>query len=205
MADTGAPWNLPYPLSTDLVRDGAQAIEDLAEATATGLSAAGASQSVTLIATDATYTIPVEARKPGVKVTVIGGGGGGGGGTRSLTPAPGNGGTGGTTTFEPTGMSPISAAGGGGGLRAVPSSTAPAGTAGLASGNQGIGGNALGGGSDIGTGTTGGGGRVVVEYVDLTGVTTAEVTIGAGGAGGAAGSQGTAGSAGGRGEIILEF
>ena len=41
MADTGAPWNLPYPLATDLVRDGAQAIEDLAEATADGLSAAG--------------------------------------------------------------------------------------------------------------------------------------------------------------------
>jgi hypothetical protein len=41
VSDTGAPWNLPYPLPTDLVRDGAQAIEDLAEATATGLSAAG--------------------------------------------------------------------------------------------------------------------------------------------------------------------
>ena len=41
MADTGAPWNLPYPLPTDLVRDGANAIEDLAEATADGLSAAG--------------------------------------------------------------------------------------------------------------------------------------------------------------------
>ena len=41
MSDTGAPWNLPYPLSTDLVRDGADAIKDLAEATATGLSAAG--------------------------------------------------------------------------------------------------------------------------------------------------------------------
>jgi hypothetical protein len=38
MADTGAPWNLPYPLGTDLVRDGAQAIQDLAEAAATGLS-----------------------------------------------------------------------------------------------------------------------------------------------------------------------
>lgn len=38
MADTGAPWNLPYPLPTDLVRDGADAIKDLAEATATSLS-----------------------------------------------------------------------------------------------------------------------------------------------------------------------
>jgi hypothetical protein len=41
MSDTGAPWNLPFPLSTDLVRDGADAIKALAEATATGLSAAG--------------------------------------------------------------------------------------------------------------------------------------------------------------------
>jgi hypothetical protein len=41
VSDTGAPWNLPYPLPTDLVRDGADAIKDLAEATATGLSAAG--------------------------------------------------------------------------------------------------------------------------------------------------------------------
>lgn len=41
MADTGPPWDLPYPLPTDLVRDGADAIKDLAEATADGLSAAG--------------------------------------------------------------------------------------------------------------------------------------------------------------------
>jgi hypothetical protein len=41
MADTGSPWNLPYPLPTDLVRDGADAIKDLAEAAATGLDAAG--------------------------------------------------------------------------------------------------------------------------------------------------------------------
>ncbi len=41
MSDTGAPWLLPYPLPTDLVRDGADAIKDLAEATADGLDAAG--------------------------------------------------------------------------------------------------------------------------------------------------------------------
>jgi hypothetical protein len=39
MADTGSPWNLPYPLPTDLVKDGADAIKDLAEAAATSLSA----------------------------------------------------------------------------------------------------------------------------------------------------------------------
>ena len=41
MADTGLPWELPYPLPTDLVRDGADAIKDLAEAVADGLDAAG--------------------------------------------------------------------------------------------------------------------------------------------------------------------
>ena len=40
MADTGAPWNLPYPLPTDLVRDGADAIKDLAEQVALGLNEA---------------------------------------------------------------------------------------------------------------------------------------------------------------------
>lgn len=39
MADTGAPWNLPYPLDTDLVKDGAEAIEDLALAVDAGLDA----------------------------------------------------------------------------------------------------------------------------------------------------------------------
>jgi hypothetical protein len=42
MADTGPPWDLPYPLSTDLVRNGAAAIQALAEATADGLDDAGA-------------------------------------------------------------------------------------------------------------------------------------------------------------------
>ena len=59
MSDTGAPWELPYPLPTDLVRDGADAIKDLAEATATGLSAAGnagiGSNVVTAVKTD-TFT-----------------------------------------------------------------------------------------------------------------------------------------------------
>ena len=39
-SDTGAPWLLPYPEDTDLVRDGASDIEALAVATASGLSAA---------------------------------------------------------------------------------------------------------------------------------------------------------------------
>jgi hypothetical protein len=41
-SDTGAPWNLPYPEDTDLVRDGAADIEALALAVAAGLTAANA-------------------------------------------------------------------------------------------------------------------------------------------------------------------
>jgi hypothetical protein len=41
MPDTGAPWNIPYVDPTDLVRDYPGASEDLAEAIADGLDAAG--------------------------------------------------------------------------------------------------------------------------------------------------------------------
>ncbi len=41
MPDTGAPWNIPYVDPTDLVRDYPQASEDLADAIADGLTAAG--------------------------------------------------------------------------------------------------------------------------------------------------------------------
>ena len=59
MADTGPPWDLPYPLATDLVRDGAQAIQDLAEAVADGLNAAGGLVEVkTSVKTD-TFTASV--------------------------------------------------------------------------------------------------------------------------------------------------
>lgn len=40
-SDTGAPFFLPYPEDTDLVRDGASDIEALADATATALASAG--------------------------------------------------------------------------------------------------------------------------------------------------------------------
>jgi hypothetical protein len=52
MADTGAPWNLPYPLDTDLVKDGAQAIEDLAVAVAAVLPSAIGSNVVQTVKTD---------------------------------------------------------------------------------------------------------------------------------------------------------
>jgi hypothetical protein len=58
-SDTGAPWNLPYPESTDLVRDGATDIEALADAVALGLTAANVgigSNVVQTVKTDAFST-----------------------------------------------------------------------------------------------------------------------------------------------------
>jgi hypothetical protein len=83
VADTGLPWELPYPLPTDLVRDGADAIKDLAEATATGLDAAlftynvaenfvAASQSTTSTAyTDLATVGPSVTLTTGTKALII--------------------------------------------------------------------------------------------------------------------------------------
>jgi hypothetical protein len=71
MSDTGAPWNLPFPLPTDLVRDGADAIKDLAEATATGLSAAGGLVAVQSVIKTDVFTESVAAR-PAISGAITG-------------------------------------------------------------------------------------------------------------------------------------
>jgi hypothetical protein len=147
-----------------------------------------------ITATNASWPVP-DLGSPWVKVTVIGGGGGGGG-------ANGNdGATGGTTTFNAGGAGTVTATGGAGGNRAAVNTLAgKAGTAGFASGNGGMGGN-----HDNGvTALNGNGGFTTVSYLDLTGVSTVNVTVGAGGAGGTSGAGG-AGGAGGRGEVIVEY
>jgi hypothetical protein len=191
MADTGAPWNIPYAEPAELVRDWPALSEDVAEAVAAGLSAAGYNSSQTITATDATWPVPT-LTNPIVKVTVIGGGGGGGASTTGI------GGTGGTSSFIQSPVS-VSASGGVGGRGSANSGSATA-TQGFASGNGG------GAGSDAGTnrtGTDGQGGSITVAYVDLTGLTTVAVTIGAGGTAGS--GTGTAGAAGGQGVVIVEY
>jgi len=152
----------------------------------------GFTASSTITATNASWPVPSLA-SPIVKVTVIGGGGGG------AASRVNNGGTGGTTTFDAGGAGSVTAAGGSGGNTGNVSVAGLVGTAGFASSNQGM------GGQDSGpvTGLNGNGGFVTVGYLNLTGVATANVTIGAGGAGGAAGTQ--PGGAGGRGEVIVEY
>jgi hypothetical protein len=77
MADTGAPWNIPFAEPSDLVRDWPALSEDVADAVAAGLSSTGFNASTTITATDASWPVPTLAN-PVVKVTVVAGGGAGG-------------------------------------------------------------------------------------------------------------------------------
>jgi len=154
----------------------------------------------TITASNASWPVPSLA-SPIVKVTVIGAGGGGGG-----TDITGNlfGGTGGTTTFNAGGAGTVSAAGGNGGACNPASnntrSDGLAASVGMSAANHGLSAHRRGGGSDTGAhGGAGAGGRVTVQYLNLTGISTVNVTVGAGG-GGVNG-----GSAGGRGEVIVEY
>jgi hypothetical protein len=63
MATTGAPWNLPYPIDTDLVIDGAQNFEDLADGVAAGLSEAASNASLLTSGTVAAARLPVLVRQ----------------------------------------------------------------------------------------------------------------------------------------------
>ena len=153
-----------------------------------------------ITATDNTWAVPTLASSI-VRVIVIGGGGGGGG--ANATGVPGDGLTGGTSYFGFGAGFEISAGGGGGGRGAAAALTGVAGTAGFASGNGGGGAvDSQNSRVNTATGGNGNGGEVKIGYVDLAGVATVDVRIGAGGTGG----TGTyAGGAGGRGEVIVEY
>lgn len=142
-----------------------------------------------------TFTVP-SLGFPIVRVTVIGGGGGGGSG------GGGNGAAGGTTTFNAGGAGSVSAAGGFGGANGNNSTAGVAGQAGNSAGNFGRGAVRDAGSGNRQTGTEGGGGAISIAYLNLSGVSTVDVTIGAGGAGG---TTNVDGGAGGRGEVIVEY
>ena len=144
----------------------------------------GFTASETVTASNASWPVPSLA-SPIVKVTVIAGGGGGGGGS--------TGGTGGTSTFDAGGAGSLSATGGGGG-GADNSGVSPSARAGFTAGN-GAGSRAA-GNENPGQGV---GGEIRVGYFNLNGVSTVNITVGAGGA------AGTGAGAGGRGEVIVEY
>jgi hypothetical protein len=155
--------------------------------------------STSITATSSTWVPPTLAN-PIVKVTCVGGGSGGYNSTIGTLAASG---AGGTTTFNAGGGKTVSAAGGvalSGGTGA-----GQAGAAGFCSNNGGGSGRQRGEVTtvNIATSSNGFGGEIKVAYIDLTGVSTVDATIGAGGAGATGGYN--AGGAGGRGEIIVEY
>ena len=201
MPDTGSPWNIPYVAGTDIVSDWPTDNQTMANAIADGLDAAGKLNTRTVVtATNATWPVPTLA-DPVVRVTVIGAGGGGGG--ANATGTPGNGGKGGSTVFGQGAGYAVTATGGTGGLGAAAGGVGRAATLGFASSNGGGGAiDSQNTRANTATGQDGGGGRIEVAYIDLTGVTTVNIQIGAGGT---AGTGTNAGAAGGRGEVIVEY
>jgi len=203
MTTTGSPWLIPYAEPSDLVRDWPSISENVADAAVAGLVGAARNVSQTITATDTSWAVPSLAN-PIVRVIVIGAGGGGGASVSNT-----RGSAGGSTTFGVGTGFEVVASGGAGGVPASNGSTLAGGTAtdGFCASNGGQGGTArLGsctqGGTAGMTGNNGLAGQIKVAYIDLTGVSTVNIAIGAGGAG----STGTAnGSSGGRGEVIVEY
>jgi hypothetical protein len=163
----------------------------------------GFTASATITASNASWPVPA-LRSPFVKVTVIGGGGGGG--ASVVAGSGGSGGDGGTTTFDAAGAGSVTAAGGIGGTggSAGTSRTGTAGLPGFTSGNAGTAGNSgeTPSPNRSWSGSNGTGGAITVAYLNLTGISTVDVTIGGGGA---AGTGSRAGGVGGRGEVIVEY
>jgi hypothetical protein len=70
MPDTGAPWNLPYPAPSDLVRNGPAQFEALADDVAAGLTKAFITPSRVITTTNFTTTSATMVDLTGVTVTV---------------------------------------------------------------------------------------------------------------------------------------
>lgn len=171
------------------------------EKLASGLAAFTAQQTIT--ASNASWPVPALG-SPIVKVTVLGGGGGGG------CAHLGAGATGGTTTFNAGGAGSVSAAGGTGGKSGFANTTGTPGMLGTSGGNGATGSMTTGLRyvDRPGNGQSGRDGRQTVAYLNLTGISTVNVTIGLGGAGGTGSEGGSTypnGGLGGRGEVIVEY
>lgn len=169
--------------------------------TAWGPLASGFTASTAITATDASWAVPTLASTI-VKVTVIGGGGGGGSSAANVSQNGSNGSNGGTTTFNAGGAGTVTATGGVGGIgMRVSGAVVTNASDGFIAGNGGPGAASI--ASDYGyTATSGHGGQITKSYLDLTGISTVNVTIGAGGAGG---TTAVVGGDGGDGVVIFEY
>ena len=161
----------------------------------------GFTASTAITATDASWSVPTLA-DPLVRVTVVGGGGGGGA-ADSVTHNDGSAGS--TTTFNAGGAGTVTAAGGAGGRKGGSRASGAAAVDNVLT-------NSNGGAPGVRyettttglTGNAGFGGQVTVAYLNLEGVSTVNVSIGAGGAGGTS-TGAVAGGAGGDGLVIFEY
>jgi len=151
-----------------------------------GVAPSGFTASTTITASNSSWPVPA-LKSPIVKVTVIGGGGG-------ATDGATSGSAGGTTTFNAGGAGTVSATGGIG----AATGNAVNGPDGTRSSNGAPASNVTGNQNF----NAGQGGQIVVAYFNLTGVSTVNVTVGAGGA---RGGSSTAAGNGGRGEVIVEY
>lgn len=157
-----------------------------------GVAAGGFTASTAITTTDASWTVPTLA-DPVVRVTVVGGGGAGG----EYQNVDGNAGS--ASSFACS-AGTATAAGGLGGDEGTSIGGTGAPHDGLVSGNGGNGGMADPAG-DWNRGGDGNGGAITIAYFDMTGVTTANVTVGAGGSK----NGGTYNSVGGDGVVIVEY
>jgi hypothetical protein len=147
----------------------------------------GFTSSTIITSTNASWPVPALA-SPIIKVTVMGAGGGGSN--------SGTAGSGGSSSFNAGLAGTVTAAGG---LGAIASGDKN-GTPGMATSNGGQGHvQPFQSGITTSVSSMGRGGAMVVQYLDLTGISTVNVTIGAGGA-----PSGSGGS-GGRGEVLVEY
>jgi len=160
----------------------------------TAVGGGGFTASTAITATDASWTVPTLA-DPVVRVTVVGGGGGGGSNVSTS-------GSAGVSSSFASSAGTATATGGAGGIAGNNNSQQSQSSKRLVSNNGGAGGQG-GSGSLWYAAPNAEGGEVVVAYFDLTGVSTANVTVGAGGASGGSGSG--AGQEGGDGVVIVEY
>ena len=154
----------------------------------------GFTASTAITATDASWTVPTLA-DPVVKVTVVGGGGGGG---RNVFTA----GSAGVSSSFASSAGTATATGGAGGIAGSNTTQQSQSSKRFMSYNGGQGGQGGSGGLWYAA-PNAEGGEVVVAYFDLDGVTTANVTVGAGGSPNYTGSGG--GQEGGDGVVIVEY
>jgi hypothetical protein len=154
----------------------------------------GFTASTAITATDASWTVPTLA-DPVVRVTVVGGGGGGG---RNVFTA----GSAGVSSSFASSAGTATATGGAGGIAGSNTTQQSQSSKRFMSYNGGQGGQGGSGGLWYAA-PNAEGGEIVVAYFDLTGVSTASVTVGAGGSPNYTGSGG--GQEGGDGVVIVEY